>query len=124
MTVVALPNRNTRTWQTAVIDLDAAVAVADHPRLTEHQRQAARLIATAGVPTRAWADRMAAITVIAERRADAAPTIARRAAYRDVADGAAHLLMLAEAVHSVRPVPAAQTALLQVRRTGRPAANG
>lgn len=115
MTVVALPTRSSSQWATADAALRHALPVADHPRLTEHAAIARRVLAEAGQPTPVWANRIAAIAVIANRRADTAPTIARRAAYCDVAAAAAGLLLLAEVLHDVRPDPGASQVLAGLR---------
>lgn len=111
MTVVALPTRSSSQWSHTEAALLGALAVADHPRLHEHGESARTLLADAGRPTRAWANRIAAIAVIASRRADLAPTMARRAAYVDVAGAAAQLLLLAELLHGARPEPMAMRLL-------------
>lgn len=111
MTVTALPTRTTAQWGTAVAALARAVPVAAHPLVAEHAVAAEQMLLDAGQPTRAWANRMAAIAVIAERRADAAPTIERRIAYLDLAAAAAALLLLAHDLHAVRPDDAALSVL-------------
>jgi hypothetical protein len=111
MTVTVLPTRSTAQWGTAVQALGRAIPVADHPLVTEHGTTADRMLLDAGHPTRAWANRIAAIAVIAERRADVAPTIERRIAYLDLASAAAALLLLAHDLHAVRPDDAALSAL-------------
>jgi len=103
MTVVALPNRMASQWAAAQEALVASLPVAGHPRLTEHAGMADQIRSEAGHPTRIWANRIAAIAVIAERRADASPTIGRRIAYLDVAAAATELLLLTEMMHDVRP---------------------
>lgn len=115
MTVVALPTRSSLEWAHTGAALHEALEVADHPRLHEHAEYARTLLADAGRPTRAWADRIAAIAVIASRRADLAPTMARRAAYIDVAAAAAQLLLLAELLHGALPDPAALRMLDDLR---------
>ena len=111
MTVTVLPTRTSAQWGAAVEVLAQAVAVADHPLVTEHAITAEQMLLDAGQPTRAWANRIAAVAVIAERRADAAPTIDRRIAYLDLAAAAAALLLLAHDVHAVRPNDAALSVL-------------
>lgn len=115
MTLVTLPNRASLRWAAAQQALDAALPRAGHPRLTGHARLAQHLLMEAGQPTRVWANRIAAIAVIAARRADTAPTAARRAAYLDVADAATDLLALAATTHRVRPDGAATAVLAQLR---------
>lgn len=107
MAVVHLPTRSSRRWASAVATLDAALVQADHPRLLEHAASAEEILSEAGRPTNTWANRIAAIAVIASRRADAAPTMRRRAAYVEVAAGAADLLLLADLIHSTQPDPSA-----------------
>ncbi len=115
MTVALLPTRTTNQWTAAEQALHDAVATADHPLLTEHAVAAERLLQEAGQPTRSWANRMAAIAVVAERRADAAPTITRRIAYVDAAAAAGGLLLLADQLHGVRPD---DKALVMMSETG------
>ncbi len=103
MTLVRLPTRTTSHWIAAESGLQATLPVADHPLLDEHAARAARFHREFGIPTRVWANRIAAIAVIAERRADTAPTIQRRTAYIEVAAAARELLLLAEEVHGVVP---------------------
>lgn len=111
MTVTVLPTRTTAQWGAAVEALDQAVPVADHPLVTEHAITAEQMLLDAGQPTKSWANRIAAIAVIAERRADVAPSIDRRIAYLDLAAAAAALLLLAHDLHAVRPDDAALSVL-------------
>lgn len=113
MTVALLPTRTGLAWSAAQISLQDAAAVADHPLITQHLETAARFLGEAGAPTRHWATRIAAIQVIAARRADVAPTMARRTAYLDVARAASELLALAEDVHDVRPDEECRSVLAQ-----------
>lgn len=119
MTVLQLPTRSARQWAGAVEALEDALLAADHPRLHEHAAHAAVTLAEAGSPTNVWANRIAAIAVIASRRADTAPTMERRSAYFGVAAAASELLLLAELVHAARPDPAASRVLAELHAPDR-----
>lgn len=103
MTISALPSSSTTQWATATEALRAAAATADHPLVDQHLEDAELILLAAGRPCTAWANRVAAIAVIAGRRADAAPTLQRRIAYLDLAAAAGDLLHLARRIHGTRP---------------------
>ena len=103
MTITALPTGSTAQWDAATANLQVAAAIADHPLAAQHAADAERLLLASGQPTTGWANRLAAIAVIAGRRAEAAPTTERRIAYLDLAAAAADLLVLARTVHGTRP---------------------
>lgn len=111
MTVKTLPTRTSTQWFAAQQALRTALPVADHALLTEHARMADAFLAECGHPTLIWANRIAAIAVVAQRRADVAPTSARRIAYLDVAAAATALLALADHIHGVQPDDAAMAIL-------------
>jgi hypothetical protein len=115
MTVVMLATRRSTRWHNADELLRMAVDVARHPGIAHHADVAERLLRKDGVPTRQWADRMAAIVIMAARRSDTAPTIQRRHVYRQLAVAAGVLLELAQQIHGVEPsgVARAELALLQ-----------
>ena len=113
MSVALLPTRNGVAWSAAEASLRDAVQVADHPLITGHLQMAAAFLGDAGAPTQIWANRIAAIHVIAHRRADLAPTMARRTAYLDVARTAIGLLDLAQELHGARPDEEASSVLAQ-----------
>jgi hypothetical protein len=114
MTVVMLNTRQATQWHNATELLRMAVDVARHPGSAHHADVAERLLRKDGVPTRQWADRMAAIVIMAARRSDTAPTIQRRHAYRQLEVAAGVLIDLARQVHGVEPsgVARAELALL------------
>ena len=107
MTITTLRSGTTGRWNAATATLKATIAAADHPLASRHAQDAERMLLSNGRPTPAWANRLAAIAVIAERRADTAPTIQRRIAYLDLAAAAADLLVLARSIHGTRPDGAA-----------------
>lgn len=107
MTLTVLPNRTTTQWSAAREALRVSAERADHPLVSEHAATADRMLLDAGRPAAPWANRIAAIAVIAGRRADVAPTMDRRVAYLDVAADAAELLQLAEDLHGTMPSEAA-----------------
>ncbi len=107
MTIITLRSGTTGRWHAASATLQATVAAADHPLATQHAQDAERMLLFNGRPTTAWANLLAAIAVIAERRADTAPTIQRRIAYLDLVAAAADLLVLARTIHGTRPDGAA-----------------
>ena len=113
MTITALPTGTTAQWDAATAVLRDAAAVADHPLASQHAADAEQLLLASGHPTTAWANRLAAIAVIAGRRAEAAPTIERRIAYLDLAAAAADLLVLARSIHGTRPDGAALAVMAQ-----------
>jgi hypothetical protein len=107
MTITALPTGTTARWEAATETLRDAAVAADHPLASQHAEDAERQLLASGQPTTAWANRLAAIAVIAGRRAESAPTIERRVAYLDLAAAATELLMLARNIHGTRPDGAA-----------------
>ena len=111
MTVVQLPTLSRSQWTLAEWELADAVERTGHPRLEEHLTWADRFLADAPAPNQIWANRIAAIAVIADRRADVAPTRPRRAIYLDAADAAHRLLDLAYRVHGAVPDETAQVVL-------------
>ena len=123
MTVLTRPARNTHPtratdeWSAALSALESAVQRADHPRLTEHHTMASSFLADAGAPTKVWANRIAAMVVIAHRRADTAPTMSRRSDYLEVAVAASALLALGQSVHGAAPDETAQAYLAQIHRS-------
>lgn len=115
MTMTTLPTGTTAQWDAATAVLRDAAAIADHPLASQHAEHAEQLLLASGHPTTAWANRLAAIAVIAGRRAETAPTMDRRIAYLDLAAAAAEMLVLARAVHGTRPDG---TALAAMSETG------
>ena len=107
MTMTALPTGTTVQWDAATAVLRDAAEVADHPLASQHAERAELLLLASGRPSTAWANLLAAIAVIAGRRAETAPTMERRIAYLDLAAAAGDLLVLARAVHGTRPDGAA-----------------
>ena len=103
MTVIALPTRTTAQWAAAEDALREAASLADHPLASEHVDTAEQMLLDAGQPTTPWANRIAAIAVIAERRAEVAPSMDRRAAYLELAGTASTMLLLAHTLHDVHP---------------------
>jgi hypothetical protein len=102
-----------------------AVDVARHPGVAHHAEVAERILHEQG-PCRQWADRMAAIVILAARRADTAPTIQRRHAYRQLGLAAGVLLQLAQDIHGVEPsgVARAELALLAEPAAGQQPGTG
>ena len=113
MSVALLPTRAALRWEAAEASLREVVPAAGHPLITTHAAAAQDFLHQAGRPTLPWANRIAAIAVIALRRADTAPTMGRRAAYLDVAAAASDLLLLGEHLHGVHPDEQARAVLSQ-----------
>lgn len=109
MSVVTLPTTAAFRWDTALARISDAVEKTSDPRLALHLATA-QAMAASGLSPR-WADRIAAIQVLAERRADLAVTPAGRVRYLAAADAAEVLLFEAERVHGLVPSQAAQDAI-------------
>lgn len=116
MNVVQLPTRQTHRWDEAVVELRECLERAENDTLNGHAGMAARFIRDAGQPTMVWANRIAAVQILATRHADVAMTIKGRANHRDVASAAAEILALASEIHGVEPDLEAQTYLAQAEQ--------
>ena len=65
MTITMLATGTTGRWNAATASLRSAIAAADHPLASQHAQDAEWMLLINGRPTTAWANRLAAIAVIA-----------------------------------------------------------
>ena len=112
MSVHTLPTTAVYRWDTAQGRLVDSVTASADPRLSLHLATADAIAATGLSPR--WADRIAAIQVLAARRADRTATAAARVIYLDAADAAESLLFEAERIHGIVPSEAARLAIAEL----------
>lgn len=90
-------------WEYANTRLGYAVSASFDPRLSHLWEEARVLGSTSATPDTAWADRIAAVQILALRRADRAVTMQTRAAYIEVAEAAEEMLAVAAETHGIQP---------------------